>query len=41
MRTISLEHKTVTTLIPVGVDLGRNNSLNPPVVGWFSTTGVL
>ena len=26
---------------PVGVDLGRSNSLISPVVGWFSTSGLL
>ena len=29
------------TVIPVGVDLARSNSLMSPVVGWFSTIGVL
>ena len=27
-------------MIPVGVDLGRSNSLTSLVVGWFSTTDV-
>ena len=35
------ERAADVTVIPVGVDLGSNNSLISPVVRWFSTTGVL